>query len=430
MTLIVVAVLAAFGWMTLRVGSPFPPRVVVMATGPEGGAFAQLGARYRRILASTGVEVRLVQTAGGVDNLTRLGDATSAVDVAFVEGGLTSAEESPELVSLGTVALEPLWLFLRNRMQGSVAQALTGKRIAAGQEGSATRVLARRLLQLNGVDEPRVELRALTPERSADELLRGEVDAVVLLTSWQAPAVRRLLAADGIVLATFPRADAYVALFPALTKVVLPTGVADLARNIPPTDVELLAARANLVARKSLHPALQYLLLQAAAEIHGGPEWYSAAGRFPAPEVIDLPLSGAARQFHASGLPFAYRMLPFWFAGMAEPLVVVLIPLVAVVLPIARVLPEAYGFFIQRRIFRLYGELKLLEMELERLGTAPAAPQMVAALEELARRANHLRVPLGHAQRLFILKSHISLAQEEVEKRRRAADAAAVRTAP
>ena len=40
--------------------------------------------------------------------------------------------------------------------------------------------------------------------------------------------------ADGVVLESYPRADAYVALFPSLYKVVLPTGVADLARNIPP----------------------------------------------------------------------------------------------------------------------------------------------------------------------------------------------------
>ncbi|MGO8404019.1 hypothetical protein ACC783_38060, partial [Rhizobium ruizarguesonis] len=83
---------------------------------------------------------------------------------------------------------------------------------------------------------------------------------------------------------------AYVALFPSLSKVVLPTGVADLARNIPPRDVTLLAVETSLVVRRNLHPALQYLLLEAASEIHGGPEIFHKAGRFPAAEAINLPL--------------------------------------------------------------------------------------------------------------------------------------------
>jgi hypothetical protein len=59
-----------------------------------------------------------------------------------------------------------------------------------------------------------------------------------------------------------------------------------------------------------------------------------------------------------------------------------------------------------------------LEAELEQARPGPAADQLVAALEDLGRRANHLSVPLRYSQRLFILKSHIALAKEEVEKRR------------
>jgi hypothetical protein len=46
-------------------------------------------------------------------------------------------------------------------------------------------------------------------------------------------------------------------------------------------------------------------------------------------------------------------------------------------------------------------------------------------LQDLDRRANHLWVPLAYAQRLFILKSHVALAREQVEKRRDAAAAPA-----
>ena len=277
--------------------------------------------------------------------------------VAFLESGLTSREESPDLVSLGTVSLEPLWSFFRGHTQVTWPGKLKGKRISIEPEGSATRVLARRLLALNGVAETSVVLLGLPPEQSAEALLRGEIDGAVMLTSWQSPVVRRLLVADGIVLENYPRADAYVALFPSLYKVVLPTGVADLARNIPPKDVTLLAVEASLVVRKDLHPALQYLLLEAASEIHGGPEIFHKAGRFPAAEAVNLPLSAQAREFYQSGLPFVYRVFPLWLAGLAERVLILLVPLFVVVFPAARFLPGIYRYMIEHRIYSLYGEL-------------------------------------------------------------------------
>jgi hypothetical protein len=71
------------------------------------------------------------------------------------------------------------------------------------------------------------------------------VTAVAILTSWDAPVVRQLLAAPGVELASFPRADAYLALYPYLSRLVLPEGVADLGRDIPPADVVLLAQKSR-----------------------------------------------------------------------------------------------------------------------------------------------------------------------------------------
>jgi TRAP-type uncharacterized transport system substrate-binding protein len=417
--LVALAVLGAGVWMALTVGNPFPPHAVTMATGPEGSAFHEFGTRYREVLRRAGIDLRVIRTEGGVENLARLRDPASGVKVAFLESGLTKREESPDLVSLGTVSLEPLWSFFRGQSHGDGARTkLKGKRISIEPEGSATRVLARRLLALNAIADTSLVLLGLPPEQSAESLLRGKIDGAVMLTSWRSPVVRRLLVANGIVLESYPRADAYVALFPSLYKVVLPTGVADLARNIPPKDVALLAVEASLVVRKDLHPALQYLLLEAAAEIHGGPEIFHKAGRFPAAEAVNLPLSAQAREFYQSGLPFVYRVFPLWFAGLAERLLILLIPLLVVVFPLVRFLPGIYQYLIEHRIYSLYGELKALEAELEESGPGPAPFHLATALEDLATRANHLSVPLRYSQRLFILKSHISMAREELERRR------------
>ena len=85
-----------------------------------------------------------------------------------------------------------------------------------------------------------------------------------MMTSWESPAVQQLLADERIALSSFPHADALVAIYPFLSKVVVPRGVTDIAKDRPPTDVALIATKASLVVRRDLHPAIQYLLLNAA----------------------------------------------------------------------------------------------------------------------------------------------------------------------
>jgi TRAP-type uncharacterized transport system substrate-binding protein len=118
-----------------------PPRTIVMATGAKGGANYEMGTRYQEILAEAGVTLKLRPTAGGLENLALLHDPQSGVSVGFIQGGTTSKNDSPHLESLGTVFYEPLWLFYRSEI-GEGIQALRGRRISIGPEGSGTRALA------------------------------------------------------------------------------------------------------------------------------------------------------------------------------------------------------------------------------------------------------------------------------------------------
>ena len=122
----------------------------------------------------------MIRTEGGVENLARLQDPDSGVKVGFLESGLTSQKESPDLVSLGTVSLSPSGPSSAVEPGGMRRRAkLKGKRISIEPEGSATRVLARRLLALNGVADTSVVLLGLPPEQSAEALLQGDIDGAV-----------------------------------------------------------------------------------------------------------------------------------------------------------------------------------------------------------------------------------------------------------
>src|SRR5262249_8238458 len=150
----------------------------------------------------------------------------------------------------------------------------------------ADRPLALKLLALNGFDPRQLQIFAYPPQEAAQALLANKLDVVLILTAWESPVVQNLARAPDITLHQFSRADAYIALDPRFNKLVLPRGVADLANDLPPRDTTLIASKASLAVRKDLHPALQYLLLRAAMEVHARPGMFHRSGEFPAAEEI------------------------------------------------------------------------------------------------------------------------------------------------
>jgi TRAP transporter TAXI family solute receptor len=392
--------------------SNLPPRSIAMATGPEGGGYYEIGRQYQELLARNGVELRLVATAGSLENLALLRDPKSGVDIALVQGG-SVGKETGELESLGTLFYEPLWIFHRGGLEGGTLAALRGRKVSIGPVGSGSHALLLRLLKLNEMDQGAADLLTLPPEDAADKLLAGEIDAAALLASWDAPVVQQLITNNEVELFNLARADAYVALYPFLSRVTVPRGVGDLAKDLPPADVTLFASKASLVIRKELHPAIQYLLLSTAMQIHSGVSMFHRAGRFPAAEGIELPLSREAVQFYKSGQPFLQHNLPFWMASLVGHLLVLLIPIAAVLYPTFRALPALYDWLMRRKIARLYGELRFLEDEITGGGPTERA-QLTARLDGLEKQANQLRMPIVYESMMYLLRHHISIVRNRL----------------
>jgi hypothetical protein len=260
------------------------------------------------------------------------------------------------------------------------------------------------------------ELSGFTPQAAAEKLIGGEIDAAFIVTGWGSPAIQSLLGTKGIELDSYLYADALIAIFPFLHKLVLPAGVFDLVTTRPPADVVLLAATASLAVRADLHPALQYLLLDAAAQIHSQPGIFQKAGQFPAAEAIDLPLSGEAERFYKNGRPFLQGYLPFWIATLVEKILVVLIPLAVLLYPALRFLPQMYDWMMQLKIRRLYDEIRSIENDMEVQGPQFDTEAMNAKLDQIDQRANHLELPTVYASSLYTLRSHIDLVRARLAK--------------
>ncbi len=72
---------------------------------------------------------------------------------------------------------------------------------------------------------------------------------------------------------------------------------------------------------------------------------------------------------------------------------------------------------MRSKIARIYGELRFLEdeiIEAHRNGGDLGA--MAARLDHLEEQANQLRIPLAYASMLYILRNHIDIVRERLQK--------------
>jgi hypothetical protein len=130
--LLAVALLAlAYWWL-----DPNPPKRVTLATGPAQSAYEEFGKRYAKALAAEGIEVVLQPSEGSAANLQLLREGK--VDVGFVQGGTSdyTAQDEEDLASLGSLFVEPLWLFYREDAARKVAAAARAAKAPGGRAAS------------------------------------------------------------------------------------------------------------------------------------------------------------------------------------------------------------------------------------------------------------------------------------------------------
>ncbi len=421
---------------------PTPPKKVVLATGVDQGAYAEFGKRYAELLKHHGITVELRATAGAAENLKLLRDPASGVDIAFTQGGAgerdrATEEDEGELVSLGSLFYEPVWLFYREESakrllnapspsspknarspKGAAAEISTltslaqlhGWKVNIGAPGSGVPNLMRKLTDANRVDKDTITLLREPQTPAVMGFLNGDIDAIAFASAPESLMVQMLLQTPGVKLFNFAQADAYSRRFPFMSPVKLPRGVVDLAGDQPPEDVHLVAPTASLVAREGTHPALIQLFVQAAHTVHGEAGWFQRKGDFPNAKNTERPLAAEAQRFYATGVPVLQRFLPFWLANLIDRMWVVLVSIVAILIPLSRVVPPLYQFRIRSRIFRWYKQLRAVEDE---QGTRPT-DLLLKELGEIEHNVEQVSVPLSYADELYSLRSHIHMVRKKL----------------
>jgi TRAP transporter TAXI family solute receptor len=406
--LALILIVLAF-WYTYQFVDPAPPRQITIATGPAQGAYHHYGKAYKRILARNGVTLDLKTTAGSIENLQLLLNSEEDVTVAFVQGGQDGLYTSKKLLSLGSLYYEPLWVFHRLPKELRHVSDLRGRKVAVGVPGSGTKAVAVQLLAANGLTESDTQLIARGGQAAADLLQAGDVDAAIFVMSPHVPVIRRLLGSKGIFLMSMDRAEAYVANFHDLSKLIIPEGAIDLVENVPDHDIVLLGVTAQLVIRDTFHPSLVDLFLEAATEVHRIGGVFEKSAEFPAPEYLSFQLSPEAERYYDHGPPFLKRYLPFWLATLLARMKVMVLPLIVLLLPLLKGLPPIYRWRVRRKIYRWYRELADLEPSTPTAAANVSVANALARLDEIERQVSQLAVPLPFTKDVYHLRLHIDM---------------------
>jgi TRAP transporter TAXI family solute receptor len=407
-----IIVIAAGVFAAYQFVGPPPPDRIAMATGEADGAYSRLGQRYASLLAENGITVELRSSAGSVENMALLQSADA--DIAFVQSGLAKRIPSDDVRALGSMYLEPLWLFQREGLRLKDVGELQGGRVGVGAEGSGTQAVALTLLNANGVSAENTELLELSGGDMATAFAAGELDAAFLVAAPESPVVSELAGTPGVTLYDFERTPAYSRVYRFLSPVVLPEGALDLDANVPDRDVNTLAPTAMLAAHKDLHPALIDLLLVAAADIHGGSSLLSDPGDFPTERFVDLSLSKEAARHLERGPPFLLRYLPFWAATLVDRLWVLLLPLIGLALPIFKFVPPADRWRVRRRLLGVYDELAELDPALTPLKNDAERGARLDKLQAIDTEVAELAVPRSYTDDVYRLRRDIDLLQRRL----------------
>lgn len=454
-TLAVFACLVLAAWTAIVIINPGPAGKLVLASGGSEGAYNELAIAYQKQLAKYGVDVELRPTTAGSATLRALFvDEKSDIDAGFIKGGVAGSlqgrlatdderkwhdKQTDALQSVGRMFYEPIYVFYRGPAQVRSLSDFKGRKIAIGNKEGGARRIAKTLLRANGIDDKNSKLIESEIDADGKGLTEGAYDVAFLVLPPESGTIFKLMRNPNILLMNFAsEAEAYVARFPYLTRLVMHQGSVEFAPDIPSADITLLSTSAALVIKKSVHPAIVSLLADAVLDNprkgfdrDGEPVLFHKAGEFPNAKDPEFEVSREALNLYKTGdLPFMLRTfaplnaslgIPFWVTGYLHKhgtsTVLLLIPILSILLPLMRLLPMIYTWTVRRRLFHWYRQMKGLENRLDHNPTPAQLAEAKVELDRIDRSVSRVVVPLAFSDQFYDLRGHIDFIRRRLEGR-------------
>jgi uncharacterized protein len=410
------AIAFAFVYISYRWIDPLPPRQLSIASGEADSIYDNFARQYAQILARDGVQLNVRNTAGALENLRLLRDPASGVQAAFSTFGFTEPSDPDAIDSLGGIFDGAIFIFYRNAQPITQFSEFRGKRVAIGLPETGVRKLMIEVLKAADGLDASTQFPDLDSSQAVDALIAGAIDAAMFTSDLNGILLQRTFAAPGLRLMNVTQAQAIAKTIPGLQHVILSRGLISLSRDIPNSDTDLLAVRNRLLVRKELHPALQYLLLEAMRKVHSPPGPFNRIGEFPAEQPNDLPLTPTAEAFYHSGPTFWQRYISFWLASLLNRIVFFIIPIFALLIPLISILSRLYRRINIHSINHFHRALGNLERDIAQTADKSKLREYGMQIAEIESAVNQLKVARPFEVDLQRLRIHLRMVQEDISR--------------
>lgn len=404
------------GALLIYMVRPLPPKTLTIATGQAHSTADVVGHRYREFFQKHGVHLTLVPSKGAEENLSLL--LEGKVDAAFAQGGLELPEGPQHLLSLGSVAYQPLWLFhyQTDKVDPDLNRFLSGKKTSINIAGSSTRAMLEPVLKAQGVDLNSPNLLAMSTHDSVVAFRDRKIDALFLVGAMASQNIQEVAQYPGVQIYSFGLATAYAKRFQYLDPVVLPAGMFNLHPVVPTHDVQMIATTLDILTTDKMHPALQLLFMEATSDFERKRVNYFAPGKFPTYMDARIPESDVARRFFKEGSPLLWGYAPYWVASLFDEVWFYLLAIGAIVVPLVGFVPSYRKSHAVLSMEQCYDELRAIEVEIIRAKESgqPVDPALLEQIELLGNRARQLWVPTGNRSAYYDLRAAINIVREDL----------------
>jgi len=192
-------------------------KTIAIGTGGTGGVYYPLGGGLANVLSKylKGYQATAEVTGGSVDNLKLIGSGQSEIGFSMVDAAL-DAFKGEDKFRGAKVPLRTLMVLYPNRMhvvtiEGTGIEKLSdlkGKRVSTGSPGSATEVMAFRVIEAAGLDKDKdMRRERLGAAESVNAIKDRKIDAFFWVGGLPTAAVTDLGATPGVKLKLIDHAD-------------------------------------------------------------------------------------------------------------------------------------------------------------------------------------------------------------------------------
>ncbi len=397
--------------MSLVLYMLLPPTKLVFAAGTPGGAYALMAQRYKDILSRDNIDVEIVYTQGSMDNAMLM--SSGHVDATLLQAGILTLPETAE--AIGGVFFEPMIFLVRKGSGIPPNPALwQGLRMSSGQDGSGTAAAFVDFQHAVGLAQDANTHVNLGYAEAISALKEGRIDLAFFVTSIEAPYLTKAFGSMDLEILELSYVEAISRQLEYADIVTVPSGAISLNPVQPSAPREVMALKARLVIDPYLHPALVNRLTMAAKELHGNRDILTNRGAFPAAEGMGLPVNSIARQLIQEGPSTWHNLLPYWMAAQLNRVLLLTLPILLLLVPMLRILPLIYSYFRGWQVWQYYGDIRLIEAELDKHRTAEQLADMDQELDMLDSKITRLKLPAPYRQAAYHARMHIDLVRKRI----------------